>query len=156
MLVANWNERVLKGDVVYHLGDFALSWGSKHGNLIGDLLARLNGQKHLITGNHDRSEVTKSPLWAKVRGYAELKIDTGGIHKQRIVMFHYPLRSWNQMHRGAWMLHGHSHGNLSDVGGRILDVGVDCHDYSPVSFDDVKKFMEKREFLKVDHHEAKD
>lgn len=41
----------------------------------------------------------------------------------------------NQAHRGSWMLYGHSHGNLTDIGGKTIDVGVDCFDYYPVSLD---------------------
>lgn len=46
-----WNAAVGPGDAVFHLGDFAL--GSADG--IAELLARLNGYKVLILGNHDRS-----------------------------------------------------------------------------------------------------
>lgn len=151
-LIENWNMRVKPGDTVYHLGDFALSYGEKHRELINDLLADLNGQKWLITGNHDRKEVTSNRRWVKVLDYCEIKVDLGGEHKQRIVMCHYAMRVWNQCHRGAWMLHGHSHGNLVDVGGKTMDVGVDCHRYAPISIDDVAKFMATRVPLVLDHH----
>lgn len=151
-LIANWNECVLRGDTVFHLGDFALSWGKKHADRIDKLLSRLNGSKRLIVGNHDRDEVTKNPRWASVGAYHELKFDLGGVHKQRIVLFHYALRVWNQCHRGAWMLHGHSHGNLTDTGGKTMDVGVDVHGYRPISLDEVREFMRGRSIVAVDHH----
>ena len=151
-LIYDWNFYVSPGDTVYHLGDFALSWGRKHAERIDQLLARLNGDKWLITGNHDRKEVTANPRWRQVLQYHELKVDIGEVHKQRIVMCHYPMRSWNQMHRGAWMLHGHSHHNLTDIGGKILDVGVDGHQYRPISFDEVFTFMNHRRIQAVDHH----
>lgn len=151
-MIKNWNAVVKPGDTVYHLGDFALSWGKKHKEPIDRLLSRLNGQKWLIVGNHDRDEVVKNQRWNKVTHYHEIKVDLGGLHKQRIVMSHYPFRSWNQMHRGAWMLHGHSHGNLSDIGGKTMDVGVDVHNYAPISLDEVKSFMESRSIIECDHH----
>jgi calcineurin-like phosphoesterase family protein len=152
VLIDNWNEKVNKSDTVHHLGDFALSWGKKHAGLIDDILSRLNGNKHLIIGNHDRDEVVKNPRWQTVNHYKELKVDVGGVHKQRIVMSHYAFRTWNQMHRGAIMLHGHSHGNLTDCGGKIMDVGVDRHGYSPVSLTEIMEYMEGRPIINIDHH----
>lgn len=151
-LIETWNSLVLAGDTVYHLGDFAISYGPKHADRIDNILSRLNGQKFLIKGNHDRKEVTQNPRWVKVMDYHEIKVDRGGIHKQRIVMFHYPIRSWNQYHRNAWHLHGHCHGNLPDPGGKIMDVGVDVHGYRPVSIDEVAEFMADREPILYDHH----
>jgi calcineurin-like phosphoesterase family protein len=112
----------------------------------------LRGQKWLVIGNHDRDEVTKNPRWAGVRHYHELKVDLGGEHKQRIVLCHYAMRTWNQSHRGAWMLHGHSHGSLTDVGGKIMDVGVDCHEGWPVSLEEVQQYMAGRPATSCDHH----
>ena len=151
-IIEQWNERVNHGDLVYHLGDFALSWGKRDFDPIDWILSRLNGNKWLIRGNHDREEVYKNPRWNKVEFYHELKVDLGGVHKQRIVLCHYAMRVWNQMHRGSWMLHGHSHGNLSDIGGKSMDVGVDCHDYRPISLDEVAQYMANREFVSYDHH----
>lgn len=144
VLVSNWNKRVKPGDTVYHLGDFALSWGKKHSERIDGLLSRLQGQKWLIIGNHDRDEVTKNKRWNKVVHYHEIKVDLGGEHKQRIVMCHYAMRVWNQWHRGSWMLHGHSHGSLIDVGGKTLDVGVDPCGYKPISIDQIAEVMALR------------
>ena len=151
-LIESWNELVKPGDTIYHLGDFALSWGKKSDELIDAVLSRLNGQKWLITGNHDREEVVNNRQWVKVLPYHELKVDRGGEHKQRIVLSHYSMRSWNQSHRGSWMLHGHSHGNLSDIGGKSCDVGVDSWNYRPVSIDVMECYMSQRDIRAVDHH----
>jgi calcineurin-like phosphoesterase family protein len=152
-IISRWNRWVKPGDTVYHLGDFALSWGRKHWDTIDEILGRLSGQKWLIRGNHDRDEVVKNPRWHAVRDYHEIKVDLGGKHKQRIVMSHYAMRAWNQCHRGAWMLHGHSHGNLPDIGGKIWDVGVDCHEFLPVPIEALQSVMAKREILSSDHHQ---
>jgi hypothetical protein len=53
---------------------------------------------------------------------------------------------------GPWMLYGHSHGNLIDIGGKTIDVGVDCHNYRPISRGEVDAIMEMRENVSVDHH----
>lgn len=48
-MIERWNRTVSKSDTVLHLGDFA--WGNKE--YIRSILARLNGKKLLIMGNHD-------------------------------------------------------------------------------------------------------
>lgn len=50
MLIKNWNDVVSPTDHVYHLGDVAL--GSFEESM--KCVARLNGIKHLVMGNHDR------------------------------------------------------------------------------------------------------
>jgi calcineurin-like phosphoesterase family protein len=52
------------------------------------------------------------------------------------------MRVWNQSHRGALHLYGHSHGTLpDDANSKSFDVGVDCHDYHPISLDRVLAIM---------------
>lgn len=48
-IIKNWNERVGKDDIVFHLGDFAMHPRSA----IPDLVKALNGQIVLVAGNHD-------------------------------------------------------------------------------------------------------
>jgi len=114
----------------------------------------LNGNLHLITGNHDRKEVTNNPRWSNVAPYHEIKIDFGDKHKQRICMCHYSMRTWNQMARGSWMLYGHSHGNLPDIGGKTMDVGVDAVGHRLIDIHEIKDIMDKREIINAgDHHD---
>lgn len=153
-LIEGWNSTVRRGDIVYHVGDFALSYGKKDAARISSIFSRLNGgEKHLIRGNHDRKEVYNLK-WTSVDFYKEVKVDLGGIHKQRIILSHYAMRVWNQMHRGSWMLYGHSHGSLSDIGGLTTDIGVKCWNYLPVSLDQIILFMENRTPVYYDHHVA--
>ena len=155
VMTYKWNAFVKPGDRVFHLGDFGLSWGKRrHGELMRRILGRLNGVKHLVIGNHDREEVTRLEGWNWVKPYYELKVPMGGVRAQRICLFHYAQRTWNQMHRGAWMLHGHSHGNLPDIGGKTFDVGVDCHGFAPVSLEEVTAIMSRRPVVTPgDHHQ---
>jgi calcineurin-like phosphoesterase family protein len=51
-IVKRWNERVTPQDLVYHLDDFAFDDHDPY-------LELLNGQKHLILGNHDHSDRVK-------------------------------------------------------------------------------------------------
>ena len=45
---------------------------------------------------------------------------------------------------------------MDDAGALSLDVGVDCHDYFPISFKRVKELMKKKEYIPVDHHTWRD
>lgn len=135
ILVQNWNSIVKRGDLVYHLGDFAFTENEQE---IKILLGRLNGSKHLIVGNHDRNAVIDSKCWVTARAYKRIKWS-----KTTIVLFHYPIKSWHGMQKGAYHLHGHCHGNIAQTG-KSLDVGVDCWDYRPINFDEVSSILNTR------------
>ncbi|WP_181706276.1 metallophosphoesterase family protein [Chthonobacter rhizosphaerae] len=123
-LIEAWNERVAPGDTVWHLGDVVL--GRPPGR-IDRLLAVLHGDKHLIIGNNDGPETVEAAGWASARHYHEMELD--GV---RLVLCHYPFRTWNKMGKGWVDLHGHSHGKLKAVP-RQIDVGVDAWGYRPVT-----------------------
>ena len=125
-LVAGWNAVVEPGDTIWHLGDFARRAGD-----VPDLLARLNGTKHLVRGNNDPEATGEAAGWASVRDYAEIEEDG-----TRLVLCHYPFRSWNGQHRGAINLHGHSHGKMKPLP-RQHDVGVDARGFRPVRLADL-------------------
>jgi len=147
MMIKNWNAVVRPGDLVYHLGDFAFTTPEK----ASQILRRLTGQKYLIFGNHDKrlrkeKEFLGHWVWAK-------DLESIQVGDQRIVLCHYAMLTWNQSHRGAWNLHGHSHGSLpEDRHSLRQDVGVDVYGYQPVSFDQLQKEMAEREYEPVDHH----
>lgn len=121
-LIANWNAAVGPDDTVWHLGDVARRVADVPG-----LLKRLNGTKHLVTGNLDPPGIADAPGWASVQAYAELTVDG-----RALVLCHYPFRSWNGQGRGALNLHGHSHGRLKPLP-RQYDVGVDARGWRPVT-----------------------
>ena len=50
VLIANWNSRVKKKEIIYVLGDF--SFGGKEKTRA--ILKRLSGYKILVKGNHDK------------------------------------------------------------------------------------------------------
>lgn len=145
-LIANWNGMVKPGDRVYHLGDVALC----HATEMRRLLARLNGQIYLVKGNHDRQPEQCADCFVWIKDAHYLKVG-----EQKIYLHHYACRVWRSSHHGSWHLFGHSHGNLSeDPHARSLDVGVDCWDLTPVSFDRIARRMEKKLWKPVDHHGA--
>ncbi|MFD2236994.1 metallophosphoesterase family protein [Aureimonas populi] len=122
-LIASWNEVVRPEDEIWHLGDFAR--GTRDG--VEALLASLNGRKHLIIGNNDPLDTVEARGWSSVQHYAEMVVDG-----HRLILCHYPFRTWNQMGKKSVNLHGHSHGRLTPVT-RQHDVGVDPQGLRPVT-----------------------
>lgn len=124
-LIAKWNSVVGNKDRVFHLGDF--SWGNFEKTKA--VFDRLNGQKHLILGNHDDPRIHKKLGWNWIEKMYELRI--GGKVYQ---LCHFPMRSWDKSFHGARHVFGHCHGTLTPHGWSC-DVGVDCWGYTPVSFE---------------------
>lgn len=143
-LIKNWNSKISDNDIVNFLGDFCFGDLKRH----NEIFHQLNGKKHLIKGNHDKSDIVEKMPWESIADYKEIKF-----HRHLIILCHYPMRSWNKMHRGSWMLYGHCHANLPELDYmKSTDVGVDNQNYTPVSFDDLKPVMDRRVFRPVDHH----
>lgn len=133
-LIERWNAAVARDDVVWHLGDVA-----RRASDVPALLAALNGTKHLIRGNNDPDGTLAAAGWASTADYAELEVDG-----HLLVLCHYPFRSWNGQHRAAINLHGHSHGRLAPMR-RQFDVGVDVHDFAPVTLSNLLAKPVRRE-----------
>ena len=70
-------------------------------------LDRMNGTKHLITGNHDRRNLKKErfvSLFATIDDY--LLLDDEG---RKVVLSHYPIVEWDGYFRGSYHIYGHIH-----------------------------------------------
>lgn len=143
-LIENWNERVRRGDRVYHLGDFAFANKAR----TAEILKRLNGQIHFVRGNHDSGMDRFAGSFASYQSYKEIKVG-----EQRICLLHFPMLTWHKIHHGSWHLHGHCHGLLQfNDGAPRMDVGVDPNNYYPVAYEEVAERMTGREFTPYDHH----
>ena len=86
------------------------------------------------------------------------------INGQRVTLSHYAMAIWDQRHRGAWNLYGHSHSGAENwleqiMPGRYsLDCGVDnayklLGEYRPFSWTDICDYMAKRPGFGGHHHE---
>jgi calcineurin-like phosphoesterase family protein len=154
-IIENWNKLITDNDEVYHLGDFSLSSPEKSEWII----CRLKGKKYLIHGNHDHKNVLKRLeqhfIWIKdaymltvqdVNPYAPIKaMSVYSTKNQMIWLSHYAHRTWPQQHYGVWHLYGHSHGTLPDDPNNLsMDAGTDVHNFKPISYEEVKEFMKKK------------
>lgn len=140
-IINNINNKVGKNDILYHLGD--VSWRS-----VKKFRESINcNEIHLILGNHD---IYKQCIghFITIRDYNELRIND-----LKIVLCHYPIAVWNKKHHGVWHLCGHSHGSFEPStingfsNGLCLDVGVDVHNFEPISLDEIKIIMENKKQL---------
>jgi len=138
-MIQAWNETVKPGDVVYHLGDFAITGysESKFKPKVEKLLRKLNGNKILIQGNHDSPAVLKAQGWGNIHKMHHVKIDG-----QKLILCHYAMRTWQFKGSGAIHLYGHSHGNLPSLD-KSMDVGVDAMGYKPIKFERIVEIMNK-------------
>jgi calcineurin-like phosphoesterase family protein len=127
-MVNNWNALISPKDTVYFLGDLCFpkqDWQK--------WLDKLHGNIFWLRGNHD----------AKVNGRNYAPFMEVNIEGQEITLCHYAMRTWRNSCHGSIHCYGHSHGTLPPYG-LSMDVGVDCHDFKPWSFEEVKVFMDER------------
>ena len=135
-----WNRRVKPTDLVYYLGDFAFRSPRDY---MERTLRGLNGRKILIVGNHDGKRTLKLDGWHEIDKYREFTLDG-----KRLVLLHYPIRSWSRKAHGAWHLHGHSHGMAPEDRTQpgILDVGIDTDPhYGPIAWVTIRELLERRD-----------
>jgi calcineurin-like phosphoesterase family protein len=127
-IVEHWNEAVGDDDEVWHLGDFAIRQQQR---IVEQLLARLRGRKHLVTGNNDPPATIEAAGWESIQSYTEIVVEGVGL-----VLCHYPFRTWRGIAKGWVNLHGHCHGRLQPQP-RQFDVGVDVWQFRPVTLREI-------------------
>jgi calcineurin-like phosphoesterase family protein len=131
-MVKAWNERVKPTDKVYHLGDVVINRRSLA------TLARLNGDKVLIRGNHDifRDDDYRK-YFRELRAYHVMN---------GMILSHIPIHE-ESLGRFGVNIHGHLHTRRVMKDGAI-DPRYHCvcveqtPDFAPILFEDVIKRIE--------------
>ncbi len=141
-LISNWNSKVKKGDLVYHLGDWGFP-GDVDGHNFHEIFDALNGQIILIMGNHDWRNLKPDELkrFLKVREIDYVRTEIG----IKAMLCHYMMASWRSIQFGTYHLHGHHHGREKFLKTKAVDVGVDCHNFYPVSIQEIQEIVNERE-----------
>lgn len=150
-LIKNVNDTVDVNDELYILGDFGFGSTSQIKVILNQISCK---NLHYIYGNHDKAMCQPDVMkYFKTMGHYK-KISHNGV---QIIMCHYPLLEWESCHRGAWALHGHTHGTLvlpeSLKDKKIVDVGVDVWHYKPVSFIELENFMKNKQNITFGYKE---
>jgi calcineurin-like phosphoesterase family protein len=162
-LISSINEHISQDDILIHLGDWSFG-GFESIQTFRDRIICQN--IHLVLGNHDhhieRDKDNIRSIFSSVNHYLELEIvweATAKIkERQRFVLMHYPIASWNGMNEGVIHLHGHVHlpNHLRISKGKAMDVGVDGNGLNPISMGEVIKIMNKQHInslsIPKDHH----
>lgn len=138
-LIVCHNSVVRHDDEVWHLGDFSMSE-----KCISDILSRLNGSHILVAGNHDKCYAVHKKSEAAVKRYLEYGFKAVHMSYQMgpFTLNHLPYIGDGKFEDrfpqyrpqgNDWLLHGHIH-ELWKVKDKMINVGVDVWDYTPVSY----------------------
>jgi calcineurin-like phosphoesterase family protein len=133
-MVRRWNETVKPKDKVYHLGDVVINRKALK------IMSRLNGDKVLIRGNHDIfPDVEYREHFRELRAYHVM---------DGMILSHIPIHPAS-LGRFGVNIHGHLHAarvtmvdlfsDQTSIDTRYHCVCVEHTDYTPISFEDVKK-----------------
>jgi calcineurin-like phosphoesterase family protein len=137
-MIRRWNDRVRPKDKVYHLGDVVINRRALK------TLARLNGDKVLIRGNHDIfPDVEYREYFRELRAYHVMN---------GMILSHIPIHEAS-LGRFGVNIHGHLHASrvmMNDpfvhrppmIDTRYHCVCVEQTDFAPILLDDVYKRIE--------------
>ncbi len=144
-LISNWNKKIPKDGIVFHLGDFC------HGGTAAwkEIRSKLNGKIHLILGNHDIKNIrpNSASLFESVSYQQVIEIDG-----QTIIMNHYPFLCYAGRGEDVWQIFGHVHSGFRSRTGKDLpllvnlshtqyDVGIDNNLYRPISYIELENIL---------------
>ena len=126
------NSKVKKKDTLYLIGDISFARKPDAERFVD----RLNGNKFLLLGNHDKS-LEKSTRFVQITQIKDFSYSRFNLNIH-IVLCHYPMASWNRRVHDSWHLHGHVHGRFENSG-LSFDVGVD-NPKDIIGFDGIKYY----------------
>lgn len=137
-IINNWNNQVKDEDIVYHLGDVAISSEST----LKDIIPRLTGKKYLIRGNHD----TKSVSFFESCGFIVLKNAPIRLDEYKLILSHVPLPD-TMIPKGYINIHGHIHNKkleeMEEYDKRLytpalhFNVSADVVNFTPISLNKI-------------------
>lgn len=143
-LVDNWNDVVSDSDEVWVVGDVALS-----PKRALPVVKQMKGNKFLVPGNHDAVHRMHKKWQKSLPIYEEMGFtvlgsqETVEIAGESVLVCHFPYPSGDVPRHGdkysglrpddegGWLICGHVHSPWK-VNGRMIHVGVDAHNYTPV------------------------
>lgn len=136
-IITNINKRVGDRDNLFVLGD--VGFGAV-GDLV-PLIKRIRGRKTLVAGNHDKKHLKSESFRECFESIHEiLEISD---HQKKIVMFHYPMVSWNEAFHGSIHLYGHVHNNgVAYEAENAYNLCVEMTNYKPLTLAEILKMKD--------------
>jgi len=135
VLIKNWNNKVKKRDVVFHLGNFA--WDPE---IARKALKKLNGRIYFLKGNCDKALEEVINEFPNAEFFSDAIMELTDFDS---VICHYPLEVWNGKDSGTIHMHGHtvfSHKTNLKVENRF-NVCSDFWNYAPINYLTLKDFI---------------
>ncbi len=132
-----YNMVVKPQDTVYILGDFSMYGTQSRYDYVSALVRKLEGNKHLILGNHDAFK----PFTYVNMGF--LSVHTV-LHLELLDLYLVHDPAVANVRRDKIWLHGHIH-NLWKRNGNLINVGVDVWNYMPVTLDEIQELLLEEE-----------
>lgn len=129
-IIKTWNETVKEDDIVFVLGDVALSENGLEN------IGKCNGIKFLIKGNYDEKETAKYDVSDDLLLKYFKKVAKDGfikINDEKIYLNHYPTNCKKEF----FNLCGHIHGTWK-VQRNMINVGTDAWHFKPISEEMIK------------------
>jgi len=154
IMMENWNKVVKKDDNIIHLGDFAVGVGGRD---ITPIVNFLNGEKTLISGNHDYKQ---EDFYMKLGFKKVLQYGVIEYKGYKILLSHYPLANGgddvlvktqkDEMRKldFDFVFHGHIHNTNWDPRATMVgeyphfNCSVEVIDYTPIHIDVMIKELE--------------
>ena len=145
-LMDNWNAVVGPNDLVYDLGDITMSYKKEK---MLEIYNQLNGRKILIEGNHDKHKTIPVDAFESV--HKALQIIGEGYD---FILVHDPATASANHMDGQKYLCGHLHSSPERrVYYNWIDVGVDAHNFTPVSLETILKLFKDETEKGLSAHE---
>ena len=120
-MIEKWNAVVEPEDTVIHGGDFAL--GPKQ--LQTETFNRLNGQKHLVLGNHDGSV-------SRMKSIGFLSVQKFWM-EDCILVWHDPATVPPELYESCRIfLYGHVHSKSIDLLAKSRNISTEVLNYTPI------------------------
>ena len=123
-MITLWNNTVSKKDTVYILGDLAFGNVEQKRKLFN----RLNGNKVLIMGNHDKIPMEQRCFFNHITQIKNQAFKKSSIPElsdnMEMIMCHFAMYRWEHCNKGSIMLHGHCHGGIDQYNTELLKTGV--------------------------------
>jgi len=157
-LILRWNTCVAPQDVVLHLGDVGFNYGR-----LFNIVARLNGRKLLVRGNHDWNVSRMKALGFECITAFKNQFHKEPYHNRMLICAHRPrdLPTWDPEKLVTWdhrnvVLCGHEHNNgplfirwvrdKGDTARPVMALNMSCEhwNYAPQHVDRVIEAYDKQ------------
>lgn len=168
-IIKKWNSVVKKGDVVWHLGDFAF-FKKRESYKITKIMSKLNGTINLLLGNHDKQVSTDIKFWQSL-GFHKVW-DKPFLFMDKYILSHEPIITKNKIDLSNQdvlkNIHGHTHNSnadyyamkpedqmkwnsehpefrtIPDITHYSFNVSMEVIDYKPILFNDIVEKMNQQ------------